>query len=107
VEAGWYDWWKASGYFSPAVHSAANRKKMEKKRFSLVLPPPNVTGVLHLGHALTATVQVQRYRSCYIMVLFTSGFRIRINLSCWIRIRIQIADPDPETNADPKPWSRI
>ena len=26
-------------------------------RFAMVLPPPNVTGVLHLGHALTATVQ--------------------------------------------------
>ncbi len=29
------------------------------------------------------------------MWLFQPGFRIRINLSCWIRIRIQIADPDP------------
>jgi len=58
VEAGWYDWWKARGFFSPEVHCAADRKKMEKKRFSMVLPPPNVTGVLHLGHALTATIQV-------------------------------------------------
>jgi len=56
VEQGWYDWWKESGYFKP---KAINRKAMpgEQIKFSMVLPPPNVTGVLHLGHALTASVQ--------------------------------------------------
>ena len=33
----------------------------EKSKFSMVLPPPNVTGVLHLGHALTVAVQVVRH----------------------------------------------
>jgi hypothetical protein len=63
VEVGWYDWWKARGFFSPSVHGerrANTERKMEKKRFSMVFPPPNVTGVLHLGHALTATIQVRR-----------------------------------------------
>nr|CAD7403623.1 unnamed protein product [Timema cristinae] len=49
VEHDWYDWWEGQGYFSPQFKS--------EKRFSLVLPPPNVTGTLHLGHALTCTIQ--------------------------------------------------
>ncbi|CAG2058113.1 unnamed protein product, partial [Timema podura] len=49
VERDWYDWWEGEGYFSPQFTS--------EKRFSLVLPPPNVTGTLHLGHALTCTIQ--------------------------------------------------
>nr|CAD7453144.1 unnamed protein product [Timema tahoe] len=49
VEHYWYDWWEGEGYFSPQFTS--------EKRFSLVLPPPNVTGTLHLGHALTCTIQ--------------------------------------------------
>ena len=50
VESGWYAWWKEQGYFSPSGASS-------EKVFSAILPPPNVTGQLHLGHALTATVQ--------------------------------------------------
>ena len=60
IESGWYDWWKARGYFQPNTATCTKSSHgVPKKRFSLVLPPPNVTGVLHLGHALTATVQVQ------------------------------------------------
>ena len=59
LEAGWYQWWKASGYFKPNTDNCKNSNpSIPKKKFSVVLPPPNVTGVLHLGHALTATVQV-------------------------------------------------
>ena len=62
MESGWYEWWKGCGFFSPGVLPGGERRpadrKMEKRKFSLVLPPPNVTGVLHLGHALTATIQV-------------------------------------------------
>ena len=38
-------------------HLGLGNSSIRKKRFSMVLPPPNVTGVLHLGHALTATIQ--------------------------------------------------
>uniref|UniRef100_A0A1B6ERU2 valine--tRNA ligase n=1 Tax=Cuerna arida TaxID=1464854 RepID=A0A1B6ERU2_9HEMI len=48
VERGVYEFWEENGYFST--------KNVEPK-FSLVLPPPNVTGTLHLGHALTAAIQ--------------------------------------------------
>jgi len=50
VETEWYEWWEKSGYFQPSHDS-------KKPHFSMVIPPPNVTGRLHLGHALTATIQ--------------------------------------------------
>lgn len=50
IEKKWYDFWEESGYF------AANPES-EKPPYSIVIPPPNVTGVLHLGHALTVTIQ--------------------------------------------------
>jgi len=50
VENNWYSWWEKQGYFLPNSASTG-------KPFNMVLPPPNVTGTLHLGHALTCTVQ--------------------------------------------------
>jgi valyl-tRNA synthetase len=51
VEARWYRFWRERGYF----HGDENDHT--RPPFSIVLPPPNVTGSLHLGHALTATLQ--------------------------------------------------
>jgi len=55
VEAAWNAWWEAAGYYScePALAEAAG----EGGRFVMVIPPPNVTGSLHLGHALTSAVE--------------------------------------------------
>lgn len=50
VESRVYAGWKDKGYFKP-------RKGTTGKQFSLVLPPPNATGKLHLGHALGLSVQ--------------------------------------------------
>lgn len=50
VEAKWYEWWEQNGFFKP--HGLENSQK-----FVIVLPPPNVTGTLHLGHTLTAAVE--------------------------------------------------
>jgi valyl-tRNA synthetase len=55
VEASWQDWWEASGFYS-CDPSTAMEKPMDEK-FVMVIPPPNVTGSLHLGHALTAAVE--------------------------------------------------
>jgi hypothetical protein len=55
VEAAWQDWWEARGFYSCDPKDAVNRPKDEK--FVMVIPPPNVTGSLHLGHALTAAVE--------------------------------------------------
>jgi valyl-tRNA synthetase len=50
VEAPLYQKWLAAGYFTADASST-------KEPYSLVLPPPNVTGVLHIGHALDQTLQ--------------------------------------------------
>jgi valyl-tRNA synthetase len=57
VEAGWQDWWEASGFYSCDPKTAMAKKGQEDERFVMVIPPPNVTGSLHLGHALTAAVE--------------------------------------------------
>jgi valyl-tRNA synthetase len=44
-----YKLWEESGTFQPAIG--------KKKTFTIVIPPPNVTGSLHMGHALNATIQ--------------------------------------------------
>lgn len=55
VEAAWYEWWEKKGFFH------ADAKDMEGKgpedAFIMVIPPPNVTGSLHLGHALMCAVE--------------------------------------------------
>jgi len=48
IEKDWYKKWKNKGYFSP---------KGEGEPFVIVIPPPNITGKLHMGHALNLTLQ--------------------------------------------------
>nr|XP_019013438.1 valine-tRNA ligase [Kwoniella pini CBS 10737]OCF52219.1 valine-tRNA ligase [Kwoniella pini CBS 10737] len=55
VEAAHYDWWKSRGFFKPRYD--ADGKPLEKGTFCITLPPPNVTGNLHIGHALTISIQ--------------------------------------------------
>jgi valyl-tRNA synthetase len=50
VEAAWYEWWEAAGFFKPDEDAG-------KEPFVMVIPPPNVTGTLHIGHALTNSIQ--------------------------------------------------
>ena len=50
AEERWYRFWEEKGYF----HSEPNPAK---KPYTIVIPPPNVTGALHLGHALNNTLQ--------------------------------------------------
>jgi valyl-tRNA synthetase len=52
VEDKIYKFWLESGFFNPD-----NLPGNRKKAYSMVVPPPNVTGTLHMGHALNATVQ--------------------------------------------------
>ncbi|KAK4535444.1 hypothetical protein CDCA_CDCA05G1469 [Cyanidium caldarium] len=56
VEAAWNDWWEASGYYGASVEAAQQVTDAQHK-FVMVIPPPNVTGSLHLGHALTCAIQ--------------------------------------------------
>ena len=49
IEKEIYNYWEKNNYFKP--------KKNKKKHFSIVIPPPNVTGSLHMGHALNNSLQ--------------------------------------------------
>lgn len=66
VESGKYEMWKNGGYFTAGDKS--------KTPFSIVIPPPNVTGKLHLGHAWDTTIQdiIARYKKM-------QGFDV-----CWL-----------------------
>ena len=50
VEARWYPIWEKSGAFTPEINP-------DGAPFTIVIPPPNVTGVLHIGHALDHSIQ--------------------------------------------------
>ena len=57
IEEKWYSFWEDKGYFKADNNST-------KPPFSIVIPPPNVTGSLHMGHALNNTLQdiLARYK---------------------------------------------
>lgn len=54
VESSWYSWWDKQGYFAPELDEGKIKKEGV---FSIPAPPPNVTGALHIGHALTIAIQ--------------------------------------------------
>ncbi|MHB1591175.1 MAG: valine--tRNA ligase [Sulfuricella sp.] len=60
IEAHWYPLWESRGYFKPAksnVEGAATKvDKSGKPAYCIMLPPPNVTGTLHMGHAFQDTL---------------------------------------------------
>uniref|UniRef100_A0A8C6CWX1 Valine--tRNA ligase, mitochondrial n=1 Tax=Moschus moschiferus TaxID=68415 RepID=A0A8C6CWX1_MOSMO len=55
VEAAWYPWWVREGFFKPEYQ--ARLPQATGETFSMCIPPPNVTGFLHIGHALTVAIQ--------------------------------------------------
>lgn len=57
VEAAWYSWWEKQGFFKPEYGRKSVLEANPKGKFVMVIPPPNVTGSLHLGHALTNAIQ--------------------------------------------------
>lgn len=66
VEEKWYKYWMKNGYF----HSEVD----EREPYTIVIPPPNVTGVLHMGHMLNNTIQdvlvrrarLKGYNACWV-----------------------------------------
>ncbi|MEL4454353.1 valine--tRNA ligase [Lutimonas vermicola] len=66
VEEKWYSYWMENNYF----HSEPD----EREAYTIVIPPPNVTGVLHMGHMLNNTIQdvlirrkrMQGYNACWV-----------------------------------------
>ncbi|MDD5066101.1 MAG: valine--tRNA ligase [bacterium] len=67
IEARWYKFWLEKNYFKARVDK-------KKTPFTIVIPPPNVTGVLHMGHGLNNTIQdiLIRYE------------RMRGKEACWV-----------------------
>lgn len=66
VERKWYKYWMDQGYFRSTVD--------EREPYTIVIPPPNVTGVLHMGHMLNNTIQdvlirrarLKGYNACWV-----------------------------------------
>ncbi len=67
VEDKWYKYWLDNGYF----HADANSSK---PKYSIVIPPPNVTGMLHMGHMLNNTIQD----------ILTRRARMQGKEACWV-----------------------
>jgi len=74
VESAWYAWWEKKGFFTPDVEAA--KKQTADKKFVMVIPPPNVTGSLHLGHTLTCAIEdslTRWHRMCGNSALWVPG----------------------------------
>ena len=72
VEKYWYKWWKQNKYFHADAKKA--QEVPHNKRFTMCLPPPNVTGYLHIGHALTVSIEDTLAR----------WHRMRGDVTCWL-----------------------
>ena len=57
IEKDIYEWWESEGYFRPEKQRELGIVDDNNPRFCITLPPPNVTGVLHLGHAIVLTLE--------------------------------------------------
>jgi len=74
VEAAWGAWWEKKGYFTPKPQEA--KGAVGSKKFVMVIPPPNVTGSLHLGHTLTCAIEdslTRWHRMCGNVALWLPG----------------------------------
>ena len=57
IEKDIYEWWESQGYFRPEKQRELGLVSESDPRFCITLPPPNVTGVLHMGHGLNNVLQ--------------------------------------------------
>ncbi|KRX84194.1 Spliceosome RNA helicase DDX39B [Trichinella sp. T6] len=70
VESCWYDFWLANDFFNKSPTS-------RRRPYIFCLPPPNITGDLHLGHALTVAIEdaiARKHRMCGDAVFWIPGF---------------------------------
>lgn len=75
VESSWYEWWVKEGVFEPEFTESGDIKP--EGLFTIPAPPPNVTGALHIGHALTVSLQdtlIRYNRMKGKTVLYIPGF---------------------------------
>jgi len=88
VESRIYDMWQEGGYFRAEADES-------KKPFTIVMPPPNVTGQLHMGHAMDATLQdtlirfkrMQGYNALWIPGVDHAGIATQIKVEEELRVK--------------------
>ena len=56
VESKWYEFWESQGYYAAGLSQATESNPATKDNFCILLPPPNVTGTLHMGHGFNQTL---------------------------------------------------
>ena len=57
IEQRWYETWESNGYFTPDLtNSSQTSDSQTKDSYCIMIPPPNVTGSLHMGHAFQDTI---------------------------------------------------
>lgn len=69
TEKNWYQWWESKGFFAP-------QRNAKGQPYCIVIPPPNVTGSLHMGHGLNNTLQdilIRYYRMKGCKTLWVPG----------------------------------
>lgn len=57
VEEDLYNWWESSGYFRPEIADKVPHSGAARKTYVIPMPPPNVTGRLHMGHAMFVSLE--------------------------------------------------
>ena len=88
VEERIYKMWEENGYFKP-------QGKADAKPFTIVMPPPNVTGQLHMGHAMDATLQdtlirfkrMQGYDALWVPGVDHAGIATQIKVEEELRVK--------------------
>ncbi len=71
-----YEWWNQNGYFKPSNEPSRPDFDASRKPFVISIPPPNVTGELHLGHALFVSMEdlmIRYYRMKGVPTLWVPG----------------------------------
>ncbi|KAI9316519.1 tRNA synthetases class I-domain-containing protein [Dichotomocladium elegans] len=100
VESAWYDWWLKEGYFTPELTKDGEIKP--EGLFVVPAPPPNVTGSLHIGHALTVAIQdtlVRWNRMLGKTVLFNPGTD-HAGISCQSVVEKKLWNEEKKTRHD-------
>ena len=107
IESKWYQFWNENKYF--------NSKPNDKLPYTIVIPPPNVTGILHMGHMLNNTIQdilirkarLQGFNACW--VPGTDHASIATEAKVVEKLKNDGIDKKDITTARPpiKPWSNI
>nr|PVC49655.1 valyl-tRNA synthetase [Theileria orientalis] len=81
VEEGWYSWWESRKFFTPSTDYDSIPGK---NKWVSLLPPPNVTGSLHIGHALTVSIQDCLTRWYLVGVYLIFRHRMKGDATLWL-----------------------